>query len=59
MGTGGHSLTRFVAFQPNGEVRSNQAFGVLKMELGGDGYSWEFRAVTGSRFTDSGSQPCH
>ena len=59
VGTGGHSLTRFVAIQPNSEVRSNEAFGVLKMELGGDGYTWEFRPVTGSRFTDSGSGACH
>lgn len=59
VGTGGHSLTRMVAIQPNSEVRSNQAFGVLKMELGGDQYSWEFRPVTGSPFTDSGTAFCH
>lgn len=59
VGTGGHSLTRFVAIQPNSEVRSNEAFGVLKMELAFDGYAWEFRPVTGSAFTDSGSGTCH
>ena len=59
VGTGGHSLTHFVAVQPNSEVRSNQAFGVLKMELGGDGYTWEFRPVVGGRFSDSGSGTCH
>lgn len=59
VGTGGHSLTRFVAVQPNSEVRSNEAFGVLKMVLGADRYTWEFRAVAGSLFTDSGAGSCH
>ena len=59
VGTGGHSLTRFVAIQPHGEARSNDAFGVLKMELGAEGYAWEFRPVTGSTFTDFGGAACH
>jgi hypothetical protein len=59
VGTGGHSLTRFVAIQPNSEVRNNETFGVLKMELGADGYTWEFRPVVGGRFSDSGSGTCH
>jgi hypothetical protein len=59
VGTGGHSLTRIVALQPNSEVRSNEAFGVLKMELGADEYAWEFRPVAGATFTDAGSARCH
>ena len=59
VGTGGHSLTHFVDVQPNSEVRSNRAFGVLKMELGGDQYSWEFRPIAGAHFEDSGTGACH
>lgn len=59
VGTGGHSLTRFVTVQPNSEVRSNEAFGVLKMALGSNGYTWDFRPVAGSHFTDFGSASCH
>jgi acid phosphatase type 7 len=59
VGTGGHDLTRIVSVQRNSEVRSNQAFGVLKMELRGDGYDWEFRPIVGSDFTDEGTGTCH
>ena len=59
VGTGGHSLTRVVAVQRNSEVRSNEAFGALRMELSADHYTWEFRPVAGSTFTDSGAGRCH
>jgi hypothetical protein len=61
VGTGGHSLTRVVAVQPNSEVRNAETFGVLRMELGRQGYRWEFLAAPGgaSTFTDTGVAPCH
>ena len=45
---GGHSLTRFVGrpAQQRGPAATRPS-GVLKMELGGDGYTWEFRPVAG------------
>ena len=61
VGTGGHSLTRFVGRVPNSEIGNDQAFGVLRMELRADSYAWEFLAAPGvaATFTDSGAQPCH
>ena len=61
VGTGGHSLTRFVTRERTSEVGSNQAFGVLKMELQPDSYTWEFIPAPGAAatFTDAGGQPCH
>jgi acid phosphatase type 7 len=34
-------------------------FGVLKLDLGADSYSWTFVPIAGQTFTDSGSGPCH
>ena len=61
VGTGGHSLTRFVTRERNSETGTNQAFGILRMELRPDSYAWEFMAAPGeaATFTDSGAQPCH
>jgi len=45
--------------KPNSEVRSNTAFGVLKLTLYKCGYDWEFVPVAGKQFTDSGPATCH
>ncbi len=42
---------------PATEYRQNQFWGVLKLVLGGGGYSWEFINVRGE-VMDSGSAPC-
>jgi hypothetical protein len=58
VGTGGAGLYEFRTVQPNSEVRNNTAFGVLKMILKPDRYSWEFIAVPGI-VLDSGQGACH
>jgi acid phosphatase type 7 len=57
-GTGGAGLYEFRAPAPNSEARSNAAFGVLKLTLKPDGYTWEFIAVPGVTL-DSGHDDCH
>lgn len=59
VGTGGGSHYAFGPAQPNSEVRDNVAFGVLKLTLHSTGYDWEFLAIEGQTFTDSGSGACH
>lgn len=59
VGTGGESVADpTVAIHPNSEVRS-ATFGVLVMTLKPTGYDWDFRAVPGASFSDSGSGTCH
>jgi hypothetical protein len=43
VGTGGGSPTGFHQIQANSEVRQADVFGVLKLTLRPDGYSWEFK----------------
>ncbi|MFN7209254.1 MAG: metallophosphoesterase family protein [Aggregatilineales bacterium] len=58
VGTGGGYLTPLRAQPfPATEYRQNQFWGVLKLVLGGGGYSWEFINVRGE-VMDSGSAPC-
>jgi len=37
----------------------SDAYGVLKLSLGPDTYTWQFIPAAGSTFTDSGSGSCH
>lgn len=58
VGTGGKNLTSVVAVKANSQFRSYFAFGVLELELYGNGYRWRFVADT--RMTlDSGQTLCH
>jgi acid phosphatase type 7 len=41
------------------EVRSAEAFGVLKLTLRARGYDWEFILEAGKTFSDSGGDACH
>jgi PKD repeat protein len=59
VGTGGKSLAGFATIAANSEIRDNQTFGVLKLTLHADGYTWEFVPVAGKTFTDTGSGFCH
>jgi hypothetical protein len=59
VGTGGKSHYAIGAIAANSEVRSANAFGVLRMTLHPDGYDWQFVPAAGSTFADSGSSPCH
>jgi hypothetical protein len=44
---------------PGVQVVETGTSGVLKLDLGGGSYSWEFVPIAGQTFTDSGSDSCH
>lgn len=58
VGTGGRSLYAFRTIQTGSEVRNSKTYGVLKLTLHPDAYSWEFVPVAGETFKDSGLQTC-
>jgi acid phosphatase type 7 len=58
VGTGGRDLHGFFPVQANSQVRLSDSFGVLKLELGQNGYVWEFISE-GGKILDSGSGQCH
>jgi acid phosphatase type 7 len=58
VGTGGKNHTPILKVLPNSEVRNDDTFGVLKLLLYPDRYSWEFLPVAGGAFTDRGSEGC-
>jgi hypothetical protein len=58
VGTGGAGHYRFGEIQPNSEVRNNDTFGVLKLTLHVDSYSWEFIPAAGENFRDAGNAAC-
>jgi len=55
-GAGGFALPTTI--RANSEVRSI-SYGVLKLTLYPDSYTWEFVPIAGSTFMDSGSGTCH
>jgi hypothetical protein len=58
VGTGGESTALPVAIHSHSEAIS-AAFGILKLALYADRYTWEFVPVAGETFTDRGSGTCH
>jgi hypothetical protein len=58
VGTGGKSFVSFGTPAPNSEVRETRAFGVLKLTLESNAYSWEFLPADNTGFADSGSGRC-
>jgi acid phosphatase type 7 len=58
VGTGGAELTALGRLSPNSEVRQSNVFGVLKLTLRPDSYSWQFLAVPPATFSDFGSDSC-
>jgi hypothetical protein len=58
VGTGGAPFHPFRQPKPNSEVR-RLAHGILRLELWGDHYTWEFVPVEGETFTDRGEGVCH
>jgi len=58
VGTGGAPFHPFKQTKPHSEVRE-LAYGLLRMELYPDRYTWEFVPVEGGTFTDSGEGECH
>ena len=59
VGTGGAAPTGFAQIVPNSEVRQADVFGVLKLTLRPDGYTWDFIPIEGQTFHDSGEGKCH
>ncbi len=59
VGTGGNGLYDQVIDDSQLEVFSNANYGVLKLDLAPDSYTWEFVSAEGGSFTDSGSGTCH
>jgi acid phosphatase type 7 len=58
VGSGGAPFHPFKQVQPNSEVRAH-AYGLLRLELFDDRYTWEFVPVEGESFTDAGEGACH
>ncbi len=58
VGTGGYATALPTSIAPNTEAVSD-AFGVLKLSLAPDTYTWQFIPAPGSTFTDAGSGSCH
>jgi hypothetical protein len=59
VGTGGVNHDGYVTQLPTSEVRDASTYGVLKLTLRPDSYSWEFIPVVGESFSDSGTTSCH
>jgi len=60
VGTGGRSHYPMGQATPNSEQRNSDTFGVLKLTLSPEKYSWEFIPVDGEEgFHDSGEAACH
>jgi acid phosphatase type 7 len=58
VGTGGESAEMPIAFAQHSEVVSI-AFGILKLTLDANSYSWEFIPTVPGQFSDTGSGTCH
>ena len=58
VGVGGGGVYKFGKTAANSEVRDNSTYGVLKLTLGPGRYAWQFVAMPGSRFTDTGTGSC-
>lgn len=59
VGTGGKGVGVGDKTLPNREVAYGAGFGVLKLKLYQESYSWEFISVAGKTFGDRGSAACH
>jgi hypothetical protein len=58
VGTGGAPFHPFRRVKPNSEVRVH-VYGLLRLELLEDRYTWEFVPVEGETFSDAGEGVCH
>jgi acid phosphatase type 7 len=59
VGTGGRSHDLLGFATTNSELRNWSTYGVLKLTLWKDHYTWEFIPEEGATFRDSGSGACH
>ena len=58
VGTGGRSHYAIGTPMPTARLSNDDTFGVLKLTLQPEGYSWEFVPEAGRTFTDSGTDNC-
>jgi hypothetical protein len=59
IGTGGKSLYPFKQLRANSEMRAEGVYGVLKLGLKPNSYTWQFFAANAPEFQDQGEAPCH
>lgn len=59
VGTSGAKQPPILRQKPNSETIAEKTFGVLKLKLRQNNYSWQFIPVKGSAHTDSGTAECH
>ena len=60
VGTGGRDFTGWRSpLAANVEARQNNTFGVLKLTLHPTSYDWRFVPISGSSYSDAGTQQCH
>jgi len=59
VGTGGRSHDPLGLAMRNSEKQNYDTYGVLKLTLAPQGYTWEFIPEEGKTFRDSGSGVCH
>lgn len=59
VGTGGRSHDPLGIPLPNSQVMNMDTYGVLKLTLSSNGYTWEFLPEAGKTFRDSGAGVCH
>ena len=57
--SGGKNLYPFKTVRANSEVRNNDTYGILKLTLQPQGYTWDYKPIPGSDFTDQGKATCH
>jgi acid phosphatase type 7 len=59
VGTGGMTHYQKLGTAANEAAYDDDTFGVLKLQLGQDKYSWQFLPTTQGGYSDSGSGTCH
>ncbi len=59
IGTGGAPLYSWGSIRSNSQVRNSNTYGMIKLTLRSDSYTWQFLPVAGSSFADSGTTACH
>ncbi len=59
VGSGGKNLYALKTLQAHSEIRSDKTFGVLKLVLNPQSYSWDYLTIGNGDFQDQGTTPCH
>jgi len=59
VGTGGKNFFGFPSVLPNSEVHNGSTYGVLRLTLSANSYTWTFSPVPGQTFSDTGTSSCH